>query len=137
MATVNISSNGTRYGQDISIRDFQLIADEPQDIGGDDRGATPMEYVLAGLGACKAITIRMYAERKGWQLEKVDVQVDYERSQKKPVVQAKLVIEGDLDQAQRERLKAIGDRCPVHRFLSEQIIIETTLSESQNVEETF
>ncbi len=137
MATVNISSNGTRYGQDISIRDFQLIADEPQDIGGDDRGATPMEYVLAGLGACKAITIRMYAERKGWQLEKVDVQVDYERSQKKPVVQAKLVIEGDLDQAQRERLKEIGDRCPVHRFLSEQIIIETTLSESQNVEETF
>ncbi|OKH17984.1 OsmC family protein [[Limnothrix rosea] IAM M-220] len=129
MATINVSSNGTRYGQNVSVRDFQFVADEPSSIGGDDRGATPMEYVLAGLGACKAITIRMYAERRGWSLDTVDVQINYERSsaKEKPFVQAQLIFSGDLDEAQRARLKEIGDRCPVHRFLSEQLTIETTI----------
>ncbi|AFY39343.1 OsmC family protein [[Leptolyngbya] sp. PCC 7376] len=131
MATVNVSSNGDRYGQDVQIRNFKLIADEPESIGGNDKGPTPMEYVLAGLASCKAITIRMYAERKKWLLEKVDVQIDYQGSKdKKSVVRAELTIEGDLDTAQKERLREIGDRCPVHRFLSEQVTIETTLVES-------
>ena len=128
MATVNVSSNGDRYGQDIAIRDFQLIADEPESIGGNDQGPTPMEYILAGLASCKAITIRMYAERKKWSLDKVDVQVHYESiKDQPPTVHAELTIEGDLDAIQKARLLEIGDRCPVHRFLSQQIAIESKL----------
>ena len=128
MTTVNVSSNGDRYGQDITIRSFQLIADEPESLGGDDKGPTPMEYIFAGLASCKAITIRMYAERKKWSLDKVDVQVHYKSiKDQPPTVQAELTIEGDLDTTQKARLIEIGDRCPVHRFLSQQITIQSKL----------
>jgi putative redox protein len=71
MASVTVLSNASRFGQDIAIRQFQLTADEPPSVGGDDRGPTPTELLLAGLGSCKAITIQMYAERKGWSVERV------------------------------------------------------------------
>lgn len=129
MSSAKISSNGSRYGQDIAIRNFQLSADEPTSLGGNDTGATPFELVLAGLGSCKAITIRMYAERKGWRLEAVDVVVNYENKNKGGValIQTELFLAGDLDTSQKQRLLEIGDRCPVHRLLTGQAVIETTL----------
>ena len=60
---------GLAYGQDIVIRQFHLMADEPPALGGDDAGPTPFELILTGLGSCKAITLQMYAERKGWDLK--------------------------------------------------------------------
>ena len=69
MVSVQVSSNGSRFGQAIAIRQFQLTADEPLALGGEDRGPTPTELVLAGLGSCKAITMQMYAERKGWPMD--------------------------------------------------------------------
>lgn len=127
MTSAKISSNGSRYGQDIAIRDFRLSADEPPSLGGDDLGATPFELVLAGLGSCKAITIRMYAERKGWHLDAVDVVVNYENKDGVALIQAELFLVGDLDEIQKQRLLEIGDRCPVHRLLADQAVIETTL----------
>lgn len=127
MSSAKISSNGSRYGQDIAMRDFRLSADEPPSLGGDDAGATPFELVLAGLGACKAITIRMYAERKGWHLEAVDVVVNYENKDGVALIQAELCLAGDLDATQKQRLLEVGDRCPVHRLLTGQAVIETTL----------
>ena len=127
MRSVRVSSNGSRYGQDIEIRQFQLLADEPPDIGGDDTGPTPFEYILTGLGSCKAITVQMYAERKGWALESVTVDLRYEKQENGHRIYADLTVEGDLDEQQRERLREISDRCPVQRLLTEPIQIETQL----------
>ena len=125
---VSESALGEGFHSDVSIRDHRIAVDEPESLGGDDQGPTPMEYIFAGLASCKAITIRMYAERKKWSLDKVDVQVRYESvKDQQPTVHAELTIEGDLDSAQKARLIEIGDRCPVHRFLSQQIAIESKL----------
>ena len=130
MRSVRVSSNGSRYGQDIEIRQFQLLADEPPEIGGDDTGPTPFEYILAGLGSCKAITLQMYAERKGWKLDSVIVDLRYEKQENGHRIYADLTVEGDLDERQRERLREISDRCPVQRLLSEPVHIETHLVQS-------
>lgn len=75
MTAVRVVSNDARYGQDVTIRQFHLMADEPPTLGGDDTGPTPFEWILTGLGSGKAITLKMYAERKGWHLEQVAVDV--------------------------------------------------------------
>lgn len=130
MTAVRVSSNASRYGQDVTIRQFHLNADEPPSIGGDDSGPTPFEWVLTGLGACKAITLQMYAERKGWNLEQVAVDLHYDNQADQPVIHADLAIAGDLDDSQRERLREISDRCPVHKLLTKPVQIETQLVDS-------
>lgn len=125
MASVNVSSNGSRLGQGIAVRQFQLTADEPLALGGDDRGPTPTELVLAGLGSCKAITIQMYAERKGWPLDHVSVAVESQTVERQTVMVAHLTLEGDLSDEQRDRLREISDRCPVHRLLAGTVDIQT------------
>jgi putative redox protein len=125
MSSVNVSSNGSRFGQDIAIRQFQLTADEPTSLGGDDRGPTPTELVMAGLGSCKAITIQMYAERKGWSLDRVSVAVESQIVEQQTVIFAHLTLEGDLSDEQRDRLREIGDRCPVHHLLAGTVDIQT------------
>lgn len=127
MTSVRVSSNGSRYGQNIEIRQFPLLADEPPDMGGDDTGPTPFEYILTGLGSCKAITLQMYAERKGWALESVTVELRYEKQANGHCIYAELTVSGDLDERQRERLREISDRCPVQRLLTEPVQIETQL----------
>ncbi|KAI9134034.1 OsmC family protein [Acaryochloris sp. CCMEE 5410] len=128
MISVQVASNHSRYGQDISIRHLHLAADEPPSLGGDDVGPTPTELILAGLGSCKAITLQMYAERKGWQLESVGVELSYDSDDQPPTIQAKLSLEGDLDEQQRQRLRDISDRCPVHKLLTTPISIQTQLT---------
>ena len=125
MSSVNVSSNGSRFGQDIAIRQFQITADEPASLGGDDRGPTPTELVLAGLGSCKTITIQMYADRKGWPLNRVSVAVESQTVDRQTVIFAHLTLEGDLTDEQRDRLREIGDRCPVHRLLAGTVDIQT------------
>lgn len=128
MISVQVASNHSRYGQDISIRHLNLTADEPPSLGGDDVGPTPTELVLAGLGSCKAITLQMYAERKGWKLESVAVELSYDSADQPPTIQAKLTLEGDLDKQQRQRLRDISDRCPVHKLLTTPVAIQTQLT---------
>lgn len=128
MISVQVASNHSRYGQDISIRHLNLAADEPPSLGGDDVGPTPTELILAGLGSCKAITLQMYAERKGWQLESVAVELSYDSNNQQPTIQAKLSLEGDLDEQQRQRLRDISDRCPVHKLLTTPVAIQTQLT---------
>ncbi|WP_299485244.1 OsmC family protein [Acaryochloris sp. IP29b_bin.137] len=128
MISVQVASNHSRYGQDISIRHLHLAADEPPSLGGDDVGPTPTELILAGLGSCKAITLQMYAERKGWTLASVAVELSYDSDDQPPIIQAKLTLEGDLDEQQRQRLRDISDRCPVHKLLTTPISIKTQLT---------
>ena len=129
MYPVKVSSTSARYGQDITIRNkFHLTADEPSDMGGDDTGATPVELILAGLGSCKAITLKMYAERKGWKLTHVDVDVSSQKINQQYHITAHLHLEGDLTDEQKQRLLKIADKCPVHKLLTSEIQIETLLT---------
>ena len=128
MNLIKISSTSDRYRQDITIRDkFQLAADEPQDLGGDDTGATPTELVLAGLGSCKAITIQMYAERKGWDLKSVDVDVAHHQVNREDRISVRLYLAGNLTDEKKQRLLEIADKCPVHKLLQSEAHIETVL----------
>lgn len=112
--------------------------DEPLGIG-DDTGPAPYDFLLAALGSCTSMTVRMYADRKGWSLDDVAVRLrhskvhakDCERCEsetgKVDVIERELVIEGDLDDEQRARLLEIADRCPVHRSLHDENLITTEL----------
>ena len=123
-----MSSTNLHFQQQIAIGDFQLLADEPLELGGDDTGADPFSYVLARLGAYKAITLKMYAERKGWLLRDVVVDLVHEKSpegQSRIIVQ--LQLEGELTTEQRQRLAEIADKCPVHKLLISEVDIQTRL----------
>lgn len=116
---------------EINAAGHALVADEPHDAGGEGAGPTPHDYLLASLGACTAMTLRMYAQRKGWSLQRVCVRVRRgeatERADGARVehLQRDIELEGDLDDAQRARLTEIAQRCPVHRTLTADIEIET------------
>lgn len=115
----------------------RLIADEPKRVGGLDMGPGPYEFVGIGLGACTAMTIRMYTERKGWPVDEVNVHVDHKKEKattppppgekEKPVdvFERQIEILGDLDDEQRARILEIADRCPVHRTLEHSSVIRT------------
>ncbi|MCA9711334.1 MAG: OsmC family protein [Myxococcales bacterium] len=117
-----------------------LRADEPRDVGGTDTGPGPYGLLLAGLGACTAMTLRLYADRKGWPLRRVDVRLRHDKVHERDCEDAAqgqprrldrisraLVLHGELDAEQRRRLQEIADRCPVHRTLHSEINITSEL----------
>ena len=116
-----------------------LLADEPAAVGGTDTGPGPYQYLLAALGACTAMTLRMYARQKKWPLEKVTVRLTHAKIHavdcaecetkegKIDRIQLSLDLAGPLDGPQRQRLLEIADRCPVHRTLTSEIVIQTRL----------
>ncbi|WP_411288465.1 alpha/beta fold hydrolase, partial [Phenylobacterium sp.] len=106
-----------------------FLADEPVDVGGLNSGPTPYDLLSAGLGACTAMTCRLYAERKSWPLERVVVEVGHTAKTAKVPDRfvRKIAFQGQLDETQRVRLLGIADRCPVHRTLTESAVIETEL----------
>lgn len=108
-----------------------LLADEPTSNGGKDLGLSPSELLASALAACTSSTLRMYADRKGWDLQevKIDIELKFIREENRTVIERKLVLIGNLDGAQTERLLAVANACPVHNILSNPIEIITTLSE--------
>ncbi len=127
MAGMTVVSTPDRFRYEIGIRQFQLTADEPIEIGGTDAGPTPTELVFSGLGACKAITLKMYAARKDWPLDAVDAQVEAAQVDRRYHVSVQLTLTGDLSEEQRERLLEISNKCPVHKLLASGAEIETVL----------
>ncbi|MEO1444987.1 MAG: OsmC family protein [Cyanobacteria bacterium J06635_11] len=127
MAAMTVVSTPDRFRYEIGIRQFQLTADEPIEIGGTDAGPTPTELVFSGLGACKAITLKMYAARKDWPLDAVDAQVKAAQVDRRYRVRVQLTLTGDLSEEQRERLLEISNKCPVHKLLAPGAEIETVL----------
>ena len=102
------------------------IAAEPESLGGDDSGFTPFEYLNAALGACTSITLRMYADRKSWELHQVHVDVFHQRGEDgKSIFTRKIRLEGNLNTEQRARLIEIANKCPVHKTLHEGAEIKT------------
>lgn len=119
------------YTNVVTTAEHQWLADEPTDLGGKDKGPAPFEMVLAGLGACTSMTLRMYAERKGWPLDKVSVTLVHEAKGASDGKSDKFVrhiaIEGDLTDEQRTRLLDIANKCPVHKTLTGALEIESKL----------
>jgi len=131
---VHIGETGNGlYQNRVSIGKHRYLADEPVSMGGGDTGPGPYDYVSAGLGACTSMTLRMYADRKKWPLESVQVSVSFSREKNAddptgdPIdtFQRNITITGDLDEVQRSRLLEIADRCPVHRTLERVVAIKT------------
>ena len=128
-AVARIGSSYPPYATQLVIGQHHGVADEPVDIGGGDTGPAPDEIVLSALGACTAITLRMFADRKQWPLEGVEVTLDYgERGKDKTVIQRTVHLRGPLDDAQRERLLQVATACPVHRILTGAVEVPTALA---------
>jgi putative redox protein len=116
-----VSIADKRFAVALSIDGYPFVIDADREDGGDGLGPNPTRTVEGALAACAAITMRMYAERKKWPLAKVSVAVRRaagEDAHAATMLEKLVSIDGDLDQAQRDRIKEIGDRCPVHRLLS-------------------
>jgi len=125
---VNLRDTEGTYTCDINAGKHQMVADEPVPLGGDDLGAAPYQYLKAALGACTAMTIRMYAERKKWAVENVVVTLRHSRdANKQSVFERDIQIIGNLTENQRMRLLDIADRCPVHKTLSNDTTILSKL----------
>jgi putative redox protein len=137
--TVTVTATGTgTYTQQIAVGNHRLVSDEPRPIG-DDAGPTPYDLVLAGLGACTSMTVRMYADRKDWPLERVRVTLRHSRIHADDCAECETTkgwinhidcdveLAGDLDDTQRQRLLHIAERCPVHQTLTSEVHIATSL----------
>jgi uncharacterized OsmC-like protein/alpha/beta superfamily hydrolase len=124
---------------DILAEGHRLVADEPVSIGGNGSGPTPYGYLLAGLGACTAMTLRLYADRKEWPLDSVTVNLSHQKVHaadcencqtkegKLDQIEREIELSGALDDQQKQRLTQIADRCPVHRTLNSEIVIKSKL----------
>jgi uncharacterized OsmC-like protein/alpha/beta superfamily hydrolase len=130
-----------RFTQGIAVGRHRLLADEPEEVGGNDSGPGPYDYLLAGLGACTSMTLRLYAEHKNLPLERVIVRLtqdkiyatDCEECETKEGkidrIERNIELVGPLDPAQRQRLLEIADKCPVHRTLQSEVQIVTKISD--------
>ena len=119
------------YEHELEIREHRLISDEPERRGGTDKGPTPTELLAASLASCTAITIEMYADRKGWDLGKVEVEVDFTESDKEMPAgfDVQIRIPEKLDDEQRKRILVIAGKCPVHRAIaSTETVVRDSLS---------
>lgn len=104
-----------------------VIADEPEELGGTNLGPAPGEFLMISLASCTAITLRMYADRKKWQVSKIKVEVASEKVDNKTFLKIEIFLEGNLEEDQRQRLLQIANACPVHRVLTNPIEISTIL----------
>ena len=129
------------YQVELSNGRHTIRADEPVSAGGDDTGPNPYDLLLGALAACKIITVQMYAQRKGWPLNAVTINMSTRRihaedcidcdnnpDAKVDIIEVDISFEGDLDDEQLERLKQISERCPVHRTMTSETKIRTRLS---------
>jgi putative redox protein len=116
--------NPDGYTHEVEIRQHRLTADEPPELDGDDRGPSPQELLAASLAACTAITIDMYAERKGWDVGLAEVECAYEQPEHRGAptkFELILRLPASLDEEQRDRLRTIAAKCPVHRTLEGEV----------------
>ncbi|MGB0981012.1 MAG: alpha/beta fold hydrolase [Winogradskyella sp.] len=138
----HLNSVEDNFTTSIQTKNHSLIADEPLSVGGSDFGPSPYEYLNAALAACTVMTLKMYAERKKWDLREVfvyishsrqhsdDLQVEVDKPKYLDYISKKLKFVGNLDAVQKERLKEIASRCPVHKTIASEVVFETKIIEN-------
>ena len=114
------------FRQTVRIRDHSITVDEPADQGGDDTGPSPQELLAASLASCTAITMEMYAQRKGWDVGDVEVACDYTPAERGCPTKFDLIMRfpDTLSEETVERLRVIAAKCPVHRTLDGEVMFE-------------
>ena len=128
MQAVSRRENGAVRNR-VEIRGHRLVADEPEDEGGEDSGPSPLELLAGSLASCTAITMQMYADGKGWDIGEVVVGVDYQQASKGAPPRFELVVElpKEIPEEQRTRLMQIAAKCPVHRTLEGEVMFDERL----------
>ena len=137
---VLVSSTAKPFEQSITAGVHTFMSDEPAAAGGDDAAPTPYDLLLAALGACTSMTLRLYARRKNWPLERVDVRLAHTRNhvedcaecesgkQRIEIIERSITLVGTLSEEQKARLLGIAEKCPVHITLTGKLEIRTTLA---------
>ncbi|PXY42935.1 OsmC family protein [Flavobacterium hydrophilum] len=106
-----------------------VIADEPQEVGGKNLGFSPSELLASALASCTLITLRMYINRKQWNVSEIDIKVDFEKDSEQNIslFTRKIELTGEIDESQRQKLHLIAEKCPIHKTLTNTIKIQTTI----------
>jgi putative redox protein len=115
-----------KYTHEVKVRDHKLTADEPSEDGGDDMGPSPQELLAASLASCTAITMEMYAQRKGWNTDGLEVDVDYTPADRGSPTRFKMIMRmpAHLSEEQVEKLRVIAAKCPIHRTLEGEVLFD-------------
>ena len=118
--------DGARLRHTVQVRDHQLVVDEMPDSGGDDAGPDPLELLAVSLASCTAITVEMYAARKGWDIGYIEVDAEYSPAERGCPTKFQLVMRlpDDLPEEQVEKLRVIAAKCPVHRALEGEVMFQ-------------
>lgn len=121
-----------RYQQEIIVGGkHRLIGDEPESVGGADSGPAPFDFLMSALGCCTAMTLRMYAERKGLPLNRISVSLHHDKvdvdGQSQDRITRQIGLEGDLSEEQRQRCLEIANKCPIHRALRQPLHLDCQL----------
>jgi putative redox protein len=134
---VSVESASPDFLENVSAGRHELQADEPLSAGGQDTAPTPYELLLSALGACKVITLRMYAKRKGWPLQGVQINLSHEKVHAEDSancanggslidqIDVEIKLQGELSAEQRGTLLGIAEKCPIHRTLNSRVLIRT------------
>ncbi len=119
MRDVDVTTKQGKFQQTVKIGPHTLVGDEPTELGGDDAGPAPHDFLLTALGTCTSMTIRVYAEKKGWKVDHVHVHLTMEKIEGGGTsIRRKIEFRGDLDDEKRARLLEIAGKCPVHKTLT-------------------
>jgi putative redox protein len=121
------------FKHDVGVRDHHLIVDEAREVGGDDEGPSPLELLAASLASCTAVTIEMYAQRKGWELGDVEVECSYMPAERGCPTKFDLILRlpSHLSDEEVDRLRAIAAKCPVHRTLDGEVMFSERIERVQ------
>jgi putative redox protein len=121
-----VARQRSKFTHDLEVRKHRLTADEPEDHGGDDQGPSPQELLAASLASCTAVTMEMYAKRKGWNVDGMEVDCDYTPAERGCVTRFELVMRmpAHLSEDQVESLRVIAAKCPVHRTLEGEVAFD-------------
>ena len=132
IATAEVINNGEQYTSHIRVHQHEFLVDEPLEKGGEDMAPAPGDYLCAALASCTAITLRMYVQRKKWNVEQIKVTVNLalvkETSSGNNTFFCELNFKGDLDDEQQKRLLIIANSCPLHKLLSKPSEIVTAIA---------